>query len=921
LDTIQEENEEQKGEEELEKEYGYHADFMPQNMYFEMSSDKQDKDMSINVPAKLEEDQYYDLMSRLNKGQHMFVMNFMKEMRKNPEKKQILNFVGGGAGKGKSFLISAIYQTYIRYRSKIDLENNKIQDKEEVRKVVQNDKIYAVVCAPTGKAAFNVTGVTCHSLLSIKAKEKQFGDLTCPKAIKRLYNIFKERPLVIIDELNMVGANMFFKMHKRLTQIMNEKELDFGGLDLIGFGDLFQAEPVLDTWIFNTNSITCKGTAKDANPYEEIVGNPLWAKFKFFELTEIMRQRDDLEFAKCLHNLGELGPCALTDDQVRMLDSRIVKGGINDKQIPTEALHLFFTNMDVNDFNKSTIFNENNKQKIYNNEAVDVCRGKQANSAAAINFLATINQHKLKQGENLTHSIAFKIGIKYMLILNDDIKDGLYNGAIGILKHIILSSTTSNDKGYSSVRPKIMESEPLVKRVYLQFFESPKIGNRNRVNKRGLFNADRIDPYEFGKECPLTVIEYDERKLEFEKGYGISVKTGFEIFRKQFPLVESEAITINKAEGQTYTKIGVCLKYNSASGVPIDLNSNKLYVALSRVTKLSGLYMYGRESILTDTVRKMTPQQKLKQVKKKEQSKVNQAMKRLRSVECRLINHFEFLEEYAQSDYAENSQNKLRIMFTNIRYFTNNKRMAIESDHGFMKCDMILLCETHSYIRIDNQMTGEYSMPSTHELKNYETVFKTGTLIDTKSSHGQMCFVKKDQITEKITKSIQAPTENLTNALLLNARTGVIEDRQRLNEMWEYNVYNYQIDSEELKIMCLYKHPKMNQSNFLLEFKFFLREHLKLNTSMAQEVVIVGDFNIDFNTRKKILQSLNDEFGLYPLFENKPTLEYVNNTHGFSQPDWCFTNLSPNRWNIKGLVYEAWITDHFPIVLEIEKVN
>jgi hypothetical protein len=511
-----------------------------------------------------------------------------------------------------------------------------------------------------------------------------------------------------------------------------------------------------------------------------------------------------------------------------------------------------------------------------------------------------------------------------MLILNDDIKDGLYNGAIGILKHVILSSTTSNDKGYSSVRPKTMECEPLVKRIYLQFFESPKIGQRNRIKKLVFFKADGIDPYEFGKDCPLTVIEYHERKLEFVKGAGITPKRGFEIFRKQFPIVESEAITINKAEGQTYTKIGVSLKYNSASGNSIDLTSNKLYVALSRVTKLSGLYMYGRESILTDTVRKMKPEQKLKQVEKKQQSSVNVAMRRLRSDECRLTNHFKFLEEDAnnQGFYAQNSQNKIRIMFTNIRYFNYNKRLAIESDYGFMKCDMILLCETHSFISIDPE-TNESAMPSTNTLRNYETIFKTGTQIDTKSSHGQMCFVKRDPITKGLAKAIRAPTQNMTNSLLLNESTGIIQHRQRLNEMWEYNVYNYQVNSgsrHQIKIMCIYRHPKMYLADFRQEFKSFLSNEMHLDTS-NDDVVIIGDFNIDFNKELKFRESLNYEFGLHALFDKETTHEFAHNSHGFSQLDWCFTNLSPNHWNIKGLVYESWFTDHFPIVLEIEKIN
>ena len=914
-------------DENLEKQYGFQADFLPHSMFFEMSSANQDKDLSINVPDKLSDPEYYQLMSRLNKGQHKFVMNFMKAMRKKPDKKQFIAFVGGGAGKGKSFLISAIYQTYIRYRAKIDMDEDirSNKDGEEAKKLAIRKKTYAVICAPTGKAAFNVTGVTCHSLLSIRAKEKQFGDLTSSAAIKRLTDIFKDNPLVICDEINMVGANMLYKMNRRLLQIMNENGKPFGGLDFIGFGDLFQAEPVFDTWLFNPHSINSNKIVKAANPYEQIVGSRLWNNFKFFELTEIMRQKDDLAFAKCLHNLGELGPCALTDDQVKMLNSRIMSGGERDKNIPVEALHLFYTNQDVDDFNKRTI-NNDNKIQVFNNEAVDVCRGKEAKSQAAINFLATINQHKLKQGENLSHSIAFKIGIKYMLMLNDDIRDGLYNGAIGVLKHIVFSSTTRNEKGYSSIKPELMEPEPLVKRVYLQFYESPTIGQSNRIKKQNLFKTDRIDPYEFGKNSPLTVIEYQERKMEFEKN---TTPANFELFRKQFPLFESEAITINKAEGQTYTKIGVSLKYNTKSSqTSLDLPANKLYVALSRVTKLSGLYLYGRESILSDRIRKMTKNEKKIEVEKKKISSVNVEMKRLRSAECRLTNHFQFLDEdeLYLGFKAKNSSNKIRLMFTNICYFNTNKRMAIESDHGFMKCDMILLCETHSYIRRDRDK-NEYSMLSEHILRDYETIFKTGTLLDSNASHGQMCFVKKDPHSKLISKAIRAPTNNvhqqMTNSHLLNVSTGLIQQRQGLNEMWEYNVYTYQVNpllEDHLKIMCVYKHPCMKIADFMQEFRLFLSDQLHLDTS-NEDVVIIGDFNIDFNKRDEYRQSLKNEFGLYALFDKQETYEFVNTKHGFSQLDWCFTNLSPNHWNIKGQVYESWFTDHLPIVLEIEKIN
>ena len=118
------------------------------------------------------------------------------------------------------------------------------------------------------------------------------------------------------------------------------------------------------------------------------------------------------------------------------------------------------------------------------------------------------------------------------------------------------------------------------------------------------------------------------------------------------------------------------------------------------------------------------------------------------------------------------------------------------------------------------------------------------------------------------------------------------------------------------------------RADFVPQFKTVLRDKFYLDTCIADPLIIVGDFNIDFNNKdyEYIRQSFQDELGLRPLFENKMTFEYVNKSgsnyvHGFSQLDWCFTNLSQNHWNIHGLVYESWYTDHLPIMLEVEKIN
>ncbi|CAF4785616.1 unnamed protein product, partial [Rotaria sp. Silwood2] len=61
--------------------------------------------------------------------------------------------------------------------------------------------------------------------------------------------------------------------------------------------------------------------------------------------------------------------------------------------------------------------------------------------------------------------------------------------------------------------------------------------------------------------------------------------TNFKVERKQFPVVPCEAMTIYKSQGGTYEKVVVNLKKG--------MTRSELYVACSRATKATGLYLIG----------------------------------------------------------------------------------------------------------------------------------------------------------------------------------------------------------------------------------------------------------------------------------------------------------------------------------------
>ena len=127
----------------------------------------------------------------------------------------------------------------------------------------------------------------------------------------------------------MVGSGMFNFLNLRLQQIMGTNT-PFGALSVIVAGDLFQLKPVFDNWIFsNTN-----------HGYGDLATN-IWNEyFTLFELTEIMRQKDDKEFAELLNRLREGNH---TQNDIEVLKERILKIRPGQKNYSINMTHLFST--------------------------------------------------------------------------------------------------------------------------------------------------------------------------------------------------------------------------------------------------------------------------------------------------------------------------------------------------------------------------------------------------------------------------------------------------------------------------------------------------------------------------------------------------------------------------------------------------
>jgi len=217
----------------------------------------------------------------------------------------------------------------------------------------------------------------------------------------------------------MVGISQFEFINLRLQEIFGTTKV-FGGVSVICFGDFYQLQPVQDYFVFKVNT---------KNRYGVLFENHLWKNnFKAYELTEIMRQKDDKLFAIALNNLAT-GKC--TNNDIDLFKSREICGEKN--QPPVNAINLFRTNADVDAYNMAAL--NLNKSIAFENRAEDLAEG---DVSADVKQKALTYVTKLKRTE--TYGLPLNIILKeegnFMITVNIDTEDGIVNEASGVLKKL-----------------------------------------------------------------------------------------------------------------------------------------------------------------------------------------------------------------------------------------------------------------------------------------------------------------------------------------------------------------------------------------------------------------------------------------------------------------------------------------------------
>jgi ATP-dependent exoDNAse (exonuclease V) alpha subunit len=199
------------------------------------------------------------------------------------ENSNINLFITGKAGTGKSTLIEYFRNT---------------------------TKKKTVVLAPTGLAAINVRGQTIHSFFHFPPH------FTDPNQIPNLSNsrIYRDLDTIIIDEISMVRADIFDRIDKFLRVNGRDKNLPFGGIQMIVVGDLYQLPPIV------TNNEKYVFSQFYESPYFFSSNVFSVARFSIIELSNIFRQKDE----KYITLLNKVRTGQVTVNDLEMINERVV---------------------------------------------------------------------------------------------------------------------------------------------------------------------------------------------------------------------------------------------------------------------------------------------------------------------------------------------------------------------------------------------------------------------------------------------------------------------------------------------------------------------------------------------------------------------------------------------------------------------
>ena len=358
---------------------------------------------------------------------------------------------------------------------------------------------------------------------------------------------FEDLMCVIIDEMSLVGCENLYNIHRRLAEVMRNDEI-FADKAVLLSGDLLQIPPTKQRPIYTEPNVLHNLALfrSDMN---------LWNSFESVHLLVNKRQgacpwKETLDHIR----LGEMN-----DDDMKLLETRKISNEeYKDKNLD-DALHLFYTNQEVNDHNSAMITKLEGISTKIKADIRGYPRG----------FYPAFKNGFVEQSR-MQDVLELKLQAKVILNFNIDISDSLVNGVTGV---IIGYEFRKNPPKYREHLPGSHLHAVIVK------FSDPEVGAELR--KRSLKNSDLSNRTK-------KLIKEDNgipiyRKIQFTNPQRFSNNS--ECCVEQFPLNLFYSSTIHKIQGTTIENQDVVVTTSKW------MRDGCGYVALSRCKMMENVYI------------------------------------------------------------------------------------------------------------------------------------------------------------------------------------------------------------------------------------------------------------------------------------------------------------------------------------------
>lgn len=334
---------------------------------------------------------------------------------------------------------------------------------------------------------------------------------------------------IIIDEISMVRADTF-EMMNVICQGTRGNTLPFGGIKVILVGDMFQLPPIVEDPELERY---LKAEYSGNYFFNSHVIQKHLSSIRYYELKHSVRHNNDKEYEAILDGLRRGCPIETAAALLKQLNGTVVPPG----RIPDNVISIASSNAEVLRINHQELSKLPGAQR----QALAVFTIKSKYSDTYTHY--SVGQEQPDENEYNTIEVPSKFESQFIfkpgarvIFTESKKKLGYVNGDFG---------TIVRQDG-DTVLVRIQKSGDVV-------------------------GINRTDHYRYR-------MKYDEAKHALTKETPYIQKTN------QYPLKLAYAFTIHKSQGQTYDSVVLDLHSHIFA-------SGQLYVALSRVKSINGLFL------------------------------------------------------------------------------------------------------------------------------------------------------------------------------------------------------------------------------------------------------------------------------------------------------------------------------------------